>query len=79
MKRLGPLTKLVKCEHLKEDYTCGAKCISCKLFTCNYLEKKGIKFRIKDILLLDVFFNPIQKYFIRYIPKEKILKRIMFF
>lgn len=82
VKCLGPLTKLVKCEHLKEDYTCGAKCISCKLFTCDYLEKKGIKFRIQDILLLDVFFNPIQKYFIKYMlftPKEKILKRLMFF
>lgn len=80
IKLLGPFTKFVKCEHLKEDYTCGAKCISCKLFTCDYLEKKGIKFRIKDIFLLKVFFNPIQKYFIKYMvytPKEKILKRLM--
>ena len=79
-KWLGPLSKLVLCEHLKEDYTCGAKCISCKLFTCDYLEKKGIKFRIKDILLLNVFFNPLQKYFIKYMvftPKEKIIKRLM--
>lgn len=79
-KWIGPLSKLVLCEYLKEDYTCGAKCISCKLFTCDYLEKKGIKFRIKDILLLDVFFNPIQKYFIKYMvftPKEKIIKRLM--
>ena len=81
-KFLGPLLKnnFVLCEHLSEDYTCGAKCISCKLFTCDYLEKKGIKFKIKDILLLDVFFNPIQKYFIKYMvftPKDKILKRLM--
>ena len=48
---------LTPCEHLKEDYTCGSKCIACKLFTCDYLEKKGIKFKIKDILLLNVFFN----------------------
>ncbi len=79
-KALGPLSKLVLCEYLKDDYTCGAKCISCKLFTCDYLEKKGIKFRIKDILLLDTFFNPIQKYYIKYMvftPKEKILKKLM--
>lgn len=79
-KWFGPLSKLVLCEYLKEDYTCGAKCISCKLFTCDYLEKKGIKFKIKDILLLNVFFNPIQKYFIKYMvftPKEKIIKRLM--
>lgn len=80
IKWLGPLSKMVLCEHLKEDYTCGAKCISCKLFTCDYLEKRGIKFRIRDILLLDVFFNPLQKYFIRYMvftPKDKIIKRLM--
>lgn len=81
-KLLGPLIphNLVLCEHLKEDYTCGAKCIGCKLFTCDYLEKKGVKFRIKDILLLDVFFNPLQKYFIKtmvFTPKEQVLKRIL--
>lgn len=79
---LGPLLphNLILCEHLKDDYTCGARCIGCKLFTCDYLEKKGIKFRIKDILLLDVFFNPLQKYFIKtmvFTPKEKVLKRLL--
>ena len=80
VKWLGPFTKLVPCEHLKEDYTCGAKCIGCKLFTCDYLEKKGVKFRIKDILLLDTFFNPVQKYFIKFMvftTKEKIKKRLI--
>lgn len=80
-KWLGPIgSKLVLCEYLNEDHTCDAKCISCKLFTCDYLEKKGIKFRIKDILLLKVFFNPLQKYFIKYMvftPKDKIIKRLM--
>ena len=82
IKLLGPLipNNLTLCEHLKEDHTCGAKCIGCKLFTCDYLEKKGVKFKIKDILLLDVFFNPFQKYFIKtmvFTPKEKIIKRLM--
>ena len=79
-KWLGPLSKLVICEYLKKDYTCGAKCISCKLFTCDYLRRKGVKFKIQDILLLDVFFNPLQKYFIKYMvftPKDKIIKRLM--
>lgn len=80
-KALGPFSKLVLCEYLnKETYTCDAKCLPCKLFTCDYLESKGIKFRIKDILLLNVFFNPIQKYFIKYMvftPKDKIIKRLM--
>lgn len=82
IKLLGPLlsNNLTLCEYLKEDYTCGAKCIGCKLFTCDYLEKKGIKFRIKDILLLDVFFNPLQKYFIKtmvFTPKEQVIKKLM--
>ena len=81
-KWLGPISKLVLCEHLNQDYTCNAKCISCKLFTCDYLQKKGFKFKIKDILLLNTFFNPIQKYFIKYMvftPKEKIIKRLIKF
>lgn len=81
IKALGPLTKLVVCEYLnKENYTCDAKCLGCKLFTCDYLEKKGVKFKIKDILLLDVFCNPLQKYYIKsmvFTPKEKILKRLI--
>lgn len=81
-KLLGPIipNNFTPCEYLKEDYTCGAKCISCKLFTCDYFEKKGVKFKIKEILLLEVFFNPLQKYFIKYMvftPKEKILKRLI--
>ncbi len=80
-KLLGPLySKLVNCEHLTKEYKCGAKCISCKLYTCDYLRKKGIVFKIKDILLLDVFFRPLQKYYIKYMvytPKEKVIKRLM--
>ncbi len=80
-KWLGFFSTLVKCEYLNENTKmCDANCISCKLYTCNYLEKKGVKFKIKDILLLDVFFNPLQKYFIKYMvftPKEKIIKRLL--
>ena len=80
VKWLGPLTKNVVCEHLGKDGHCTAKCIACKLFTCDYLQKQGIKFKIKDILLLDVFFNPLQKYFVKYkvfTPKEKVIKLLM--
>ena len=44
------------------------------------LSHVGVKFRIKDILLLDTFFNSLQKYFIKYMvftPKDKIIKRLM--
>lgn len=81
-KLLGPLlsNNLTPCEYLKEDYTCGAECIGCKLFTCDYLRKKGVKFNIKDIFLLDVFFNTLQKYYIKtmvFTPKEKIIKKLL--
>lgn len=79
-KILGPFSKLVPCKYLNKDYKCEAECISCKLFTCDYLVKKQVQFRIKDILLLDVFFRPLQKYYIKcsvFIPKEKIMKKLM--
>lgn len=81
-KLFGPLlpNNFTPCEYLKEEHTCSAKCLGCKLFTCDYLRKKGIRFKIKDILLLNVFFNPLQKYYIKvkvFTPKEKILKTLM--
>ena len=79
---LGPFkfnNKLVQCEHLK-NYRCSVQCLPCKLFTCDYLEKKGIKFRIKDIFLLDTFFNPFQKITLKfavYTTKDIIIKRLI--
>lgn len=43
------------------NYRCNIKCLSCKLFTCRYLKKKHIKYKINDILLLKLFFNLRQK------------------
>lgn len=43
------------------NYNCSIKCLSCKLFTCRYLTKKHIKYKINDILLLKLFFNLRQK------------------
>lgn len=83
-KKFGPLllnNKLIVCEYLK-DKRCSAKCISCKLFTCEYIKKKGITFKMKDMFLIDTFFNPIQKYFIKYkvfTPKEEIMKLLLRF
>ena len=81
-KLLGPLLKdnFIPCEYLNKDNMCSAKCLGCKLFTCDYLRKKGIRFKIKDIFLLDVFFNFLQKYYIKikvFTPKEEIIKKLL--
>ena len=57
----------------------GYKCLLPSNSIITESNNNRIKFRIKDILLLDTFFNPLQKYFIKYMvftPKEKILKRL---
>ena len=72
--------KLVQCEYLINKQ-CSAKCITCKLFTCDYVVKtKGIKFRIKKIFLLDYYFNWIQKIILKtsfFTPKEQIIKKLL--
>ena len=43
---------------------CSIQSISCKMFTCRYLKKNGIKYSCNDIDLLKYFFNIRQKYII---------------
>jgi len=69
----------VVCKYLKNK-TCSIQCISCKLFTCSSLRKKGVNFKISDILLLDTFFGVFQKYIIKtsvFTSKEVILKKLL--
>lgn len=72
--------EIVQCKYLI-DKRCSTKCITCKMFTCNYIVKnKKIKFRIKDIFLLRKFLNPVQKLIILisyFTSKEKIIKRLL--
>lgn len=72
--------QLIQCEYLI-DKQCSTKCLTCKMFTCDYIVKhKKIKYRIKDIFLLDKFLNPIQKIIILisyFTSKEKIIKRLL--
>ena len=49
------------CKHFKNG-KCSIKSISCKLFTCRYLKKQKIKFKVNEIPLLNYFFNNKQKY-----------------
>lgn len=68
------------CEYQK-DKKCTAKCITCKMYMCDYIKKNyGIKFTTKNVLLIKRYFNFIQKQVIRYsffTPKEVIMKRLL--
>lgn len=44
------------CKYL-DGKSCSIKCLKCKMFTCDFLKKQGIKFLAKDFLLLDIFLN----------------------
>lgn len=58
---------------------CATQCITCKLFTCDAI---NVKFKLRDIPLIQYFFNPIQKLIVKisfFTKKEKIIKKLVFF
>lgn len=67
-----------RCEFL-QDRKCTAQCFACKLFTCDAVKEK---YKIKDILYIDCYFNLAQKLILRcsvLTPKEKIISRLLWF
>ena len=71
-------TKGKKCKYL--DHGCKIKCISCKLFTCRYLHKLGVRYRPKDFLVFRLFFTMKQRRIIDesiYVKKEDIMKKLV--
>lgn len=69
------------CEFQK-DKSCKAKCITCKMFVCDEIAKKGIKFTNNNVLIIKYYFNIIQKIIIRtsfFKKREDILKKLIFF
>ncbi len=83
LKRQGILTlnlsKSTKCPHLSGK-ECQIKAISCKLFTCQYLKKQKIDYKIDDFWLLKYFFNKRQKQILQYSfyhDKEEIIKQLL--
>jgi len=72
-------TKNRVCPYLIEHH-CSIKCVSCKLFTCRYLEKRGIKYRSGDFLIAKIFFNYRQRLILNnsiYTPKEVIIDKLI--
>ena len=67
------------CEYQK-DKRCTAKCITCKMYMCDALKKKGYNFTTNNVITIKRYFNILQKLVIIssfFTPKEKIIKRIM--
>jgi len=52
----GTIRDLKVCDHLC-DGSCKTKCISCKLYTCDYLKYKGIGFCLSNFPCLGRVFN----------------------
>ena len=80
-KYLGLLlpNDFVLCRYQK-NRTCNANCITCKMFTCKELEKKGVKFTNKNVILIKIFFNPLQKIIIStsyFTHQSEIIKKLM--
>lgn len=67
------------CKYMQDKH-CTQKCITCKLFTCDYLKNKGIKFSCNDFLLIKCFFNKKQQDIISYNffrKKSEIIEKLL--
>ena len=67
------------CKNFKNG-TCTIKSISCKLFTCRYLKKKKIRYKVNDIPLLKYFFNIRQKFIIDtsiFVDKKEMIELLL--
>jgi len=77
--KFGTFYDVKLCEHQK-DKKCEVKCLGCKLFTCQYLKKHGIKFALADMPIALAFFNKKQREILRttfFVPEEEVLKAIL--
>ena len=73
-----PFKKNTLCKYL-HNKDCTTKCFACKLFTCDAVK---VKYKIKDIIYVDCFFNIIQKIILKatvLTSKEAIIKMLMIF
>ncbi len=79
-KKIGVIwqKELKLCEYQKDKH-CTADCITCKMFVCDEIKKKGFYFTVNNVLTIKHFFNQTQKLIIKisfFTQKEKILKRL---
>jgi len=67
------------CEHQK-DHKCDVKCLGCKLFTCDYLKKHGVRFSLENMPVALAFFSRKQREILRttfFTSKNIILDKVL--
>ena len=67
------------CEHQKEQ-KCSVKCLGCKLFTCEYLRKRGIRFTLEKMPIALAFFSKKQREILRttfFVEKDAVIKKVV--
>jgi hypothetical protein len=70
------------CKYLNEDHSCGICSISCRMFTCKYLQDRGVYHALWQYPLVDCIFGVVAKSEIVYnffIPKEEMMKKLRWY
>lgn len=73
-------TSFGTCKHLQKGGACDVQCISCRLFSCPYLTKRGIRYYASEFVLLKAFLTKKQRKYIVfdfYKPKSYVLNKII--
>ena len=71
--------KRKNCRYLKKDYSCSICSISCRVFTCKYLQDRGIDHSLWQYSLIDCIFGKFKKQkivFSFFTPKEEMMKKL---
>ena len=70
--------KLQLCEY-QVGKKCIANCLTCKMYMCDEMRKKGYKYNVFNVPLINCFFNLYQKLILSvsfFTTEEEIIKKI---
>ena len=73
------LDKGKNCRYLKEDYSCSICSISCRVFTCQYLQERGIDHALWQYPLMDCSIRLFYRHRVVwdfFVPEERMLQRL---
>ena len=73
------MDKRKDCRYLKDDHSCAICSISCRVFTCLYLQERGIDHSLWQYPIIDCTLNKLSRAKIIhnfFTPKEKIMQKL---